>query len=145
MLQSLSALVKKRISSIKKDRSELTHDLVLECHRKYPEGFKDVYGRMSWDDVAPTITRSSHNPSKGRFVHPEQNRGLTLYESMLLQGFPKRYKFQTSGGIGKVSSMIGEAFPPPMAAAQARHIGRELDALEQEQLKVWALVAQQLG
>jgi DNA (cytosine-5)-methyltransferase 1 len=127
--QHFSPLVEKRISSIKKHRSELTEELVLECHRNYPNGFKDVYGRMSWDEVSPTITRFSHNPSKGRFVHPEENRGLTVYEAMLLQGFPRRYQFQKNLGLGKLSSMIGEAFPPPMAAAQAKHIKRALEGL----------------
>jgi DNA (cytosine-5)-methyltransferase 1 len=127
--QHFSPLVQERIAFIKKNRSELTERLVLECHRKYPQGFKDVYGRMSWDEVSPTITRSSHNPSKGRFLHPEQNRALTLYESMLLQGFPRRYRFQKKLGLGKISSMIGEAFPPPMAAAQARHIKKQLESL----------------
>jgi DNA (cytosine-5)-methyltransferase 1 len=104
--------------------------MVLECHRKYPCGFRDVYGRIAWDEVAPTITRSSHNPSKGRFIHPEDNRGLTLYESLLLQGFSGRYRFPKNLGIGHISSMIGEAFPPPMAQAQANHIRRKLETFE---------------
>lgn len=128
--QRLSDIVLKRISFIRHNRSELPDDLALECHKKYPRGFRDVYGRMDWDKVSPTITRASHNPSKGRFVHPSENRGLTLYESKLLQGFPKSYKFPVSLGIGKISSMIGEAFPPPMAYAQARHIMEKLDIEE---------------
>jgi DNA (cytosine-5)-methyltransferase 1 len=127
MRQHFTPIVERRIQTIKKNRTELPSDLVLECHKKYPKGFKDVYGRMEWNDVSPTITRSSHNPSKGRFLHPQQNRGITLYESLLLQGFPRSYSFDIKLGIGKISSMIGEAFPPPMAAAQARHIMRKLD------------------
>lgn len=127
--QKLSDIVLKRISHIQHNRSELPDELALECHKKYPRGFRDVYGRMDWDKVAPTITRASHNPSKGRFVHPSENRGLTLYEAKLLQGFPRSYKFPTSLGIGKISSMIGEAFPPPMAKAQAEHILNRLNAL----------------
>lgn len=128
--QKLSDLVLKRISCIQHNRSELPDELALKCHKKYPKGFRDVYGRMDWDKVAPTITRASHNPSKGRFVHPSENRGLTLYEAKLLQGFPRSYKFPVSLGIGKIASMIGEAFPPPMARAQAKHILQKLDSLE---------------
>ena len=128
--QQLSNEVRHRISIIKRSRSELPDEMALDCHLRYPDGFKDVYGRLSWDDVAATITRFSHNPSKGRFVHPSQDRGLTMYEAMLLQGFPRRYKFPKTLGIGKISSMIGEAFPPPMAAAQAKHLRKKLDALE---------------
>ncbi len=128
--QNFTPIVLQRISFVKKNRSELPDGLVLKCHRKYPKGFRDVYGRMDWDDVAPTITRSSHNPSKGRFIHPEQNRGITLYEAMLLQGFPRKYRFPINIGLGKISSMIGEAFPPPMAYAQANHIYKKLDEIE---------------
>lgn len=128
--QRLSPLVMERIKHIKHNRSELPNYLVLKCHKRYNCGFRDVYGRMDWDKVAPTITRSSHNPSKGRFVHPEENRGLTLYEALLLQGFPKNYKFPKDIGIGKISSMIGEAVPPPLAKAQAEHILKKLKEFE---------------
>lgn len=127
--QRFSRLVQKRISTVLKDRSELPQSLQLDCHKRYAKGFRDVYGRMSWDAVAPTMTRSSHNPSKGRFIHPAEDRGLTVYEIMLLQGFPKRYKLPGNIGIGKLSSLLGEAFPPPMAEAQARQIRQHLEEL----------------
>lgn len=130
MRQTLSEKVLKRISLVKSNRSDLPEEHILECHKRYPDGFKDVYGRISWDKVAPTITRYSHNPSKGRYLHPAEDRGLTLYEAMLLQGFPRSYVFPTKFGIGKISSMIGEAFPPPLALAQARHIYLKLDNLD---------------
>ena len=128
--QRLSKRILERISHVKKNRHELPQHLVLDCHKKYPNGFRDVYGRISWDEVSPTITRSSHNPSKGRFVHPNENRGLTAYESMILQGFPRSYKFPVKFGLGKISSMIGEALPPPFAQAQAQHIKCFLDGLK---------------
>jgi len=130
--QKFTDKILERISYVKKSRYELPEHLVLECHKKYPNGFRDVYGRISWDEVSPTITRFSHNPSKGRFLHPKEDRGLTAYEAMILQGFPRSYKVPLKFGIGKISSMIGEALPPPFALAQGRHIRRCLDHLEQE-------------
>ncbi len=130
MRQKFTDKVIERISHVAANRFELPKHLVLECHRNYPNGFRDVYGRISWDRVSPTITRFSHNPSKGRFLHPEENRGLTLYEAMILQGFPRSYKFPLKFGIGKISSMIGEALPPPLALAQARHIRKRLEEIE---------------
>ncbi len=127
--QRFGKVVQDRVATIKRDRSELPESLQLECHKRYNEGFRDVYGRISWDAVSPTMTRSSHNPSKGRFLHPSENRGLTIYEILILQGFPKRYKLPPDLGIGKLSSLLGEAFPPPMAEAQARQIYRHLEAL----------------
>ena len=71
-----------------------------------------VYGRMAWDDVAPTITSGCINPSKGRYTHPEQDRAITLREAALLQGFTKRYSFSLRRGKYAVAEMIGNALPP---------------------------------
>jgi DNA (cytosine-5)-methyltransferase 1 len=125
--QKFTGKVMERIKSVHHSRSDLPEHLILECHKRYPQGFRDVYGRMKCDDVAPTITRSSHNPSKGRFIHPFEDRGMTIYEIMLLQGFPRRYKLPEGIGIGKLSSLLGEAFPPPMAEAQASQIHKHLN------------------
>lgn len=116
--QHFSPTVQARIERIKNSRTDLPEDMALECHKRYPKGFRDVYGRMSWDEVSPTITRGCGNPSKGRFIHPSENRAINMLEALILQGFPKTYKFPEELGIGKIASMIGEAFPPPMAKAQ---------------------------
>ena len=107
--------VKAIISALPKNggsRSALPPELRLECHKK-TSGFRDVYGRMSWDSVAPTITSGCINPSKGRFVHPNENRAITLREAAMLQGFPKNYKFIVSHGKSSIALMIGNALPPP--------------------------------
>jgi DNA (cytosine-5)-methyltransferase 1 len=120
--QHFSPDVQARIERIKGSRTDLPEDMALECHKRYPKGFRDVYGRMAWDDVSPTITRGCGNPSKGRFIHPSENRAINMLEALILQGFPKTYKFPENLGIGKIASMIGEAFPPPMAKAQGEAI-----------------------
>ncbi|MBQ9343660.1 MAG: DNA cytosine methyltransferase [Kiritimatiellae bacterium] len=120
--QHFSPIVQARIEQIGTNRTDLPEDMVLECHQRYPNGFRDVYGRMAWDDVSPTITRGCGNPSKGRFIHPSENRAINMLEALILQGFPKTYKFPPELGIGKIASMIGEAFPPPMAKAQGEVI-----------------------
>lgn len=131
MRQNLSPKVLERVRAISKDggsRNDLKEELQLNCHQN-SDGFKDVYGRLSWGKVASTITRFSHNPSKGRYLHPEEDRGLSLFEAMLLQGFPATYKLPTGGGMLKTSSLIGEAFPPPFAKAQAMHISGILKSM----------------
>jgi DNA-methyltransferase (dcm) len=110
---SHSATVLERIASIPKDggsRDSLPPKLVLDCHKKRT-GFKDIYGRMKWDNVSPTITCGCFNPSKGRFLHPEQDRAITLREAALLQGFPESYKFPINKTLA--ATMIGNALPPP--------------------------------
>lgn len=118
--------VKKIIRSIPKDggsRSDLPPDLRLDCHKNF-NGFKDVYGRMAWDKPAPTITGGCHNPSKGRFLHPEQDRNITLREAALLQGFPQDYYFSLKGGKLRAAAMIGNALPPPFVSAHAEEIAK---------------------
>ena len=75
---------------------------------------------MSWDDVAPTITGGCHNPSKGRYLHPMQNRAITLREAALLQTFPQTYKFSMKRGKDAVALMIGNALPPIFIKQQAK-------------------------
>lgn len=106
-------------------RNDLPEEYRLECHKRC-NGFKDVYGRMAWDRPAPTITSGCFNPSKGRFLHPEEDRAITMREAALLQGFPIDYKFTPVGNKTAVALMIGNALPPPFIAAHAGSILRVL-------------------
>jgi DNA (cytosine-5)-methyltransferase 1 len=128
--ENRSSEVRKLISLIPKNggsRSDLPSEYELECHRR-SDGFHDVYGRMFWDDVAPTITSGCHNPSKGRFLHPSRNRTITLREAAVLQGFPRRYRFNVDHGKGSIALMIGNALPPPFIAAHAGALRKGLAA-----------------
>lgn len=108
----------KRIPKNGGSRKDLPIEFQLECHKK-ANGFFDVYGRMSWDEVSPTITSGCFNPSKGRFLHPSLNRTITLREAAVLQGFPINYRFDISHGKESIALMIGNALPPPFIAAHA--------------------------
>lgn len=125
---------KKVIKLIKKipknggSRKDLGKRSQLACHKKC-DGFKDIYGRMAWDYVAPTITSGCTNPSKGRFLHPEENRAITLREAALLQTFPPKYKFSLRKGKGYVSLMIGNALPPLFIKKHSKNI---LNMIENE-------------
>ena len=105
-------------------RTDLPEQYQLDCHKRC-EGFKDVYGRMAWDKVAPTITSGCSNPSKGRFLHPEEDRAITLREAALLQGFSRSYKLPSTNK-SSVALMIGNALPPPFIAAHARCVSDAL-------------------
>ncbi len=129
MMENRNPRVMEMIKRIPKNggsRMDLPKKFHLPCHRKYPGGFKDVYGRMSWDDVAPTITGGCVSPSKGRFLHPSQNRSITLREAALLQSFPKNYYFSLSRGKQEVALMIGNALPPIFIKRHALAIKRAL-------------------
>lgn len=118
------------IQRIPKDggsRTDLPEEDQLNCHKRC-NGFKDVYGRMAWGDVAPTITSGCFNPSKGRFLHPKEDRAITMREAALLQGFPRRYKFPTTDNKSAVALMIGNALPPPFITAHAKMIRNALQS-----------------
>lgn len=103
-----------RLASIPKDgggRFDLPKQLVLTCHRGQ-KGFPDVYGRMRWNDVAPTLTTGCDDVTRGRFAHPEQNRAITLREAALLQTFPADYGFD--GNRRQIARQIGNAVPVAM-------------------------------
>jgi len=106
-------------------RGDIGPAYTLACHQRC-DGFYDVYGRMRWDDVSPTITSGFVNPSKGRFLHPEQDRCITPREAALLQTFPPAYRFPMSRGKYAVAAMIGNAFPPELARQHASAVAEAM-------------------
>lgn len=126
-----SDLMRRRIAATPKDggsRSAWPKELWWDCHTR-TDGFKDICGRMKWDDAAPTITSGCCNPSKGRFVHPEENRSITIREAALLQTFPKDYKFSEEAGKQEVALMIGNAIPPEFVKQQGKAILKAIRSL----------------
>ena len=113
-----------RIRAIKEGqgRDNLPDELLADCHRIDSSviGFRSVYGRMSWDDVAPTITARFDSFTRGKFGHPTQDRTISLREGALLQTFP--VDFQFIGNKVDIARQIGNAVPPLMA----KHIGASI-------------------
>jgi len=131
-----NADVMERIRAIPQDggsRLDAGPEHQLPCHsRGRCNGFKDVYGRMAWNDVSPTITGGCFNPSKGRFLHPTKNRAISMREAALLQSFPPDYLFPTNRGKSPVAQMIGNALPPEFIRRHALKIHRRIKLLKSE-------------
>ncbi len=82
--------------------------------------------RLNWEEASPTVT--SH--ALDEFVHPEQDRALTVRECARLQSFPDSYDFV--GGPYLVAhddrtqqdkyEQIGDAVPPLVAYAWGKQI-----------------------
>lgn len=106
---------------------DLPSKYILDCHKKKNVGFNDVYGRLRWDDYSTTITGGCLNPSKGRFLHPEQNRVITPREAALLQSFPPDYKFPLDIPKQALALLIGNALPPKFSYYQSMNIKKHLD------------------
>ena len=89
--------VRSVIESIPKDggsRADLGPDAQLQCHRQAEAqgaGWgREPYGRMAWDGIASTITGGCVNPSKGRFLHPDEDRAIHTPRSTAVAGIPRR-------------------------------------------------------
>lgn len=87
---------------------------VLDCHKNH-DGHLDVYGRIDPSKPGPTMTTACINPSKGRFVHPTENHGITLRQAARLQTFPDSFDF--TGGLTSGGVQIGNAVPVKLAEA----------------------------
>jgi len=98
-------------------RTSLPKSLRPDCH-KNNTGFSNVYGRMSWDKPAPTITGGCTTLSKGRFGHPSELRTISVREAAALQSFPENYIFDTDF-MDKACTIIGNALPPKFAKIMA--------------------------
>ncbi|MGD6807921.1 MAG: DNA cytosine methyltransferase, partial [Candidatus Bathyarchaeia archaeon] len=90
-------------------RSSWPSELVLKCHQSQ-KGHSDVYGRMRWNDVAPTLTCRCISVSNGRFAHPTQNRGISVREAAALQTFSDDFIFLEPKSLA--AKHIGNAVPP---------------------------------
>ncbi len=106
--------------------------LVAKCHTRHSgRYYNNVYGRMSWDLPAPTITTQCYGFGNGRFGHPKQDRAISLREAALLQTFPSYYEFQEPSSQVVISNMarwIGNAVPVELARAVARSIAKSNNA-----------------
>ncbi|NUB23344.1 DNA cytosine methyltransferase [Azospirillum brasilense] len=112
--------------------------LVADCHqRETGRTYPGVYGRMVWDEPAPTLTTQFYGFGNGRFGHPEQDRAISLREGAILQGFPKSYSFIPKGApvhFKALGRMIGNAVPVTLGKvigqSIAAHLGVSADIPE---------------
>ena len=122
----LSALNIKRIQALREGqgRDDLPKELRANCHKIDSAiiGHRNVYGRMAWDEVAPTITARFDSFTRGKFGHPSQDRSISLREGALLQTFPLDFAFV--GNKVDVARQIGNAVPPVLA----EYIGKSIIA-----------------
>ncbi|MFJ2568636.1 DNA cytosine methyltransferase [Streptomyces sp. NPDC087568] len=111
-----SAAVGARIAAIPVggNRFDLPEEHQLDCHKRLStRTASSSYGRIKLDEPAPTMTTRCTTPACGTFIHPTENRGLTLREAATFQTFPLNYRFY--GHYGSIERQIGNAVPVRMA------------------------------
>jgi DNA (cytosine-5)-methyltransferase 1 len=129
----LSPLNKKRIAATPKDGGSATSwesSLIPRCYRKQSgkSYMVTVYGRMRWNDPAPTMTTHCTTLGTGRFGHPTQNRAISLREAARFQTFPDNYVFhdEEALNITKTAKHIGNAVPVLLARAIGKSIKKHV-------------------
>jgi DNA (cytosine-5)-methyltransferase 1 len=84
--------------------------------------FNGKYRRLRWDEPSYTVDTRFGNPIY--FLHPEENRGLTVREAARIQGFPDNFEFLGEENVQY--RMIGNAVPPAMSQWVARTIREQI-------------------
>lgn len=95
----------------------------------------DTFGRLVEALPSVTIRTAAYNPSKGRYIHPRENRGLDTVEMSAIQGFPFDWEFKSVNRsrvtLVSAGKQIGNAVPPPLAKALGLAI--KIQLIHQEQ------------
>ncbi len=96
----------------------------LPKHLQTKGGYSGAYGRLTWDMIAPTITRWVFHPGSGRWGHPKDIRTITIREVARIQSFPDEYEFV--GSYNDQAGQLGNAVPPLLALAIVRSMRGQL-------------------
>jgi len=129
VVRDLQPQTKERLRAAQPGKTWLETDESVRprCHRDGYNGFTNVYGRMAWDQVSPTITGGCTTPCKGRFGHPDKRRyTISVREAALLQTFPENYRFVTDE-MDAVCNLIGNAVPPLYARLAGKQVLRAIN------------------
>jgi DNA (cytosine-5)-methyltransferase 1 len=108
-------------------------DLLPSCWARKQSGTTDVFGRLWWDRPAFTIRTEFYKPEKGRYLHPQAHRPITVREAAALMSFPRRHARPPHGFIlaehlpmSVVAKGLGNAVPPRFARAVAHAVADHL-------------------
>eukprot|EP00887_Chlorella_sp_A99_P005231 scaffold1.g5231.t1 len=94
-------------------------------------GWRGLFGRLDWHGHFPTSTTDPQPMGKvGQVFHCDQDRIVSVRECARAQGFPDRHRF--AGNIHNKHRQVGNAVPPPLAAALGRELRRALEVTAQK-------------
>jgi DNA (cytosine-5)-methyltransferase 1 len=121
VVRDLQEISIERLRAIREGDNRLALPLHLrpKCHKTKKAGFRNVYGRLSWNNVSGTITSGCTTPCMGRFGHPTENRTISIREAALIQTFPMNYRLKTKF-MDTACDLMGNALPPKFATIAAK-------------------------
>lgn len=79
------------------------------------------FKQLTWAKPSPTIAFGHREI----YVHPNGKRRLSIFEAMLLQGFPETFVLE--GNLSEQVEQVSNAVPPPLAKSLAAAIRRSLE------------------
>jgi DNA (cytosine-5)-methyltransferase 1 len=108
----------------KMDSTTRYSDLPEDLRRYRADIFNDKYKRLDENGLSRTIT--AHIAKDGYwYIHPRQNRTLTVREAARLQTFPDWFRF--AGPPSAAFRQVGNAVPPALGEQLGTAITRSLD------------------
>jgi DNA (cytosine-5)-methyltransferase 1 len=118
-------------------------DIPAELRRYRADNFTDKYKRLDWNERSRSIT--AHIAKDGYwYIHPEDNRTLTVREAARIQTFPDRFRF--AGTRSDAFRQIGNAVPPLLGRAAASAVAPVDGTGQRQELRPhWREVRQKLG
>ena len=112
-----SDIMIKRMRKIKQGHNHSSLPSGLQLKSGYP----NIYGRLEQHEPAGTITGNCGCISApGKFIHPIDNRAITVREAARLQSFNDTTKFV--GSQNSKYKQVGNSVPPLLAEALAIQI-----------------------
>nr|WP_294860033.1 DNA cytosine methyltransferase [uncultured Fluviicola sp.] len=131
-LMNISDKVVERMAYIKQGENfkVLPMEIRPNCWINGKHQGNDTFGRIIADLPSCTIRTAAYNPTKGQYIHPFENRGLSTVEMASLQSFPFNWYFRCKGKdkVTLVSGgrQIGNAVPPLLARAIGAAIKKQI-------------------
>ena len=93
-----------------------SHRFHLPGYLRPGDSSKRSFKVLAWDRPSLAVAYGHREVH----VHPDCHRRLSVYEAMLLQGFPSTFEVQ--GSMSSQITQVSEAVPPPLAKAVAESI-----------------------
>ncbi len=101
-------------------------DITPACWLRKKSGSTDVFGRLWWDRPAYTIRTEFFKPEKGRYLHPQAHRPITVREAARLMSFPDEFVLPEDQSMTSIAKQIGNAVPPLLARSIAEAVAATL-------------------
>ena len=109
-------------------RKNLPDELLTPCWRRHKTGAGDVMGRLHWDKPSVTIRTEFFKPEKGRYLHPTEDRPITIREAARCMSIQDDFELPLDQKWTEIAKQIGNAVPPLLAQAIAQTLAEHLDA-----------------